>query len=117
MIGIRRVKCDGQPRCAACALHGEVCSYNGHIDRRKPPTKQYVEALEHRVRQLEKRNPSARDGHGLSSIESSPESSLGVKSPETMNEGGLTQKGAPLRGAGAVKTVNQRLPAPRSPSS
>ncbi len=49
----RRIKCDGLPRCATCTEFDEPCLYEADRDGRKPATKQYVEALESRVRLLE----------------------------------------------------------------
>lgn len=49
----RRTRCDGQPRCGTCRLVDEECVYEGDQDGRRPATKQYVESLKNRIKQLE----------------------------------------------------------------
>lgn len=50
----RKRKCDGaRPICGHCRLTKNTCTYNVHADKRKPPSKTYVSALEARVRTLE----------------------------------------------------------------
>ncbi|ELU41984.1 fungal specific transcription factor domain-containing protein [Rhizoctonia solani AG-1 IA] len=50
----RKRKCDGvRPVCGHCRLTKNTCTFNVHADKRKPPSKTYVSALEARVRTLE----------------------------------------------------------------
>lgn len=50
----RKRKCDGvRPVCGHCKLTKNTCTFNVHADKRKPPSKTYVSALEARVRTLE----------------------------------------------------------------
>ncbi|KAF8608457.1 hypothetical protein BDV93DRAFT_603266 [Ceratobasidium sp. AG-I] len=50
----RKRKCDGvRPICGHCKLTKNTCTFNVHADKRKPPSKTYVSALEARVRTLE----------------------------------------------------------------
>ncbi|KAF8706763.1 Transcription factor, partial [Rhizoctonia solani] len=50
----RKRKCDGVcPVCGHCRLTKNTCTFNVHADKRKPPSKTYVSALEARVRTLE----------------------------------------------------------------
>ncbi|ORY35317.1 fungal-specific transcription factor domain-domain-containing protein [Naematelia encephala] len=66
----RRMRCNGQPRCQTCTTYDEECIYDPDHDGRKPATKQYVEALVNRVRQLEDmlaKRPENGNG-GLTSI-------------------------------------------------
>jgi hypothetical protein len=49
----RRTKCDGAPRCSTCQLHDVSCVYGHEHDGRRTASKQYVQALEHRVKELE----------------------------------------------------------------
>ncbi|TFY65610.1 hypothetical protein EVG20_g5476 [Dentipellis fragilis] len=49
----RKIKCDGQvPVCASCKGAGRECTWDSEHDR-KPPSPQYVETLEKRVKSLE----------------------------------------------------------------
>lgn len=62
--GLRRTRCDGQPRCATCKSLNEECVYEGDQDGRRPATKQYVESLKNRIKLLEEqssRPPEHRD--------------------------------------------------------
>ncbi|KAJ5876720.1 hypothetical protein N7455_000185 [Penicillium solitum] len=50
----KRVRCDGaKPLCGRCASEEEQCEYRHDEERRKPPSKQQVQALQARVQALE----------------------------------------------------------------
>ncbi|RAL00142.1 uncharacterized protein BO80DRAFT_408899 [Aspergillus ibericus CBS 121593] len=50
----KRIRCDGaKPVCGRCASEEEQCEYRYDEERRKPPSKQQVQALEARVQALE----------------------------------------------------------------
>ncbi|KAH7152633.1 fungal-specific transcription factor domain-containing protein [Dactylonectria macrodidyma] len=52
----KRIRCDGAlPQCQSCAGRGVACEYNFTENKRKPPSKVYVKALEERIRVLEQR--------------------------------------------------------------
>ncbi|ORY28190.1 fungal-specific transcription factor domain-domain-containing protein [Naematelia encephala] len=50
----RRTRCDGRPSCATCKIHDDECIYDADKDGRKPASKQYIESLEKRIKQLER---------------------------------------------------------------
>ncbi|KAL5334411.1 fungal-specific transcription factor domain-containing protein [Aspergillus crustosus] len=51
----RKARCNGQlPTCARCLENGTQCRYDHQLDRRKPPSKKYVEALLSRIGILER---------------------------------------------------------------
>ncbi|KAF4342058.1 nitrogen assimilation transcription factor nit-4 [Fusarium beomiforme] len=57
----KRIKCDGaQPTCGSCLAKGESCEYIFTENKRKPPSKTYVQALEARIKSLEEQL-SSRD--------------------------------------------------------
>ncbi|PYI11002.1 hypothetical protein BO78DRAFT_466665 [Aspergillus sclerotiicarbonarius CBS 121057] len=50
----KRIKCDGaKPACAGCSGQGENCEYKYDKEKRKPPTKQHIQALQARIQFLE----------------------------------------------------------------
>ncbi|KAF8608458.1 hypothetical protein BDV93DRAFT_603267 [Ceratobasidium sp. AG-I] len=52
----RKRKCDGvRPICGQCRANNHACAFNVHVDKRKPPSKSYVLALEARIKTLEAR--------------------------------------------------------------
>ncbi|KAG8705049.1 hypothetical protein FRC08_001878 [Ceratobasidium sp. 394] len=52
----RKRKCDGvRPVCGQCRANNHACAFNVHVDKRKPPSKTYVLALEARIKTLEAR--------------------------------------------------------------
>ncbi|KAG8736358.1 hypothetical protein FRC12_017666 [Ceratobasidium sp. 428] len=52
----RKRKCDGvRPVCGQCRTNNHTCAFNVHVDKRKPPSKSYVLALEARIKTLEAR--------------------------------------------------------------
>ncbi|CAE6473133.1 unnamed protein product [Rhizoctonia solani] len=52
----RKRKCDGvRPVCGQCRANNHTCAFNVHVDKRKPPSKSYVLALEARIKTLESR--------------------------------------------------------------
>lgn len=52
----RKRKCDGvRPVCGQCRANNHACAFNVHVDKRKPPSKSYVLALEARIKTLESR--------------------------------------------------------------
>ncbi|GME26355.1 putative glutamate carboxypeptidase protein [Neofusicoccum parvum] len=57
---IKRTKCDGHPQqCSACRYRNQPCEYVYTEDRRKPPSKQHVQALEARIHTLERQLAAA----------------------------------------------------------
>ncbi|OJJ42372.1 hypothetical protein ASPZODRAFT_105265 [Penicilliopsis zonata CBS 506.65] len=51
----RRTRCDGQlPECGTCLRTGRQCEYVHDAERRKPPSKRYIEALHSRIESLER---------------------------------------------------------------
>ncbi|GKZ53002.1 hypothetical protein AnigIFM49718_003656 [Aspergillus niger] len=50
----KRIKCDGaKPSCAGCLGQAEKCEYQYDKEKRKPPTKQHIQALQARIEFLE----------------------------------------------------------------
>ncbi|KDN47830.1 hypothetical protein RSAG8_03250, partial [Rhizoctonia solani AG-8 WAC10335] len=50
----RRCKCDGvHPICGTCTFYGHECTWSQEEDARRPATKQLVESLRVRIRELE----------------------------------------------------------------
>jgi len=50
----RRCKCDGvHPICGTCSFYGHECTWSQEEDARRPATKQLVESLRVRIRELE----------------------------------------------------------------
>nr|XP_036586915.1 fungal specific transcription factor [Colletotrichum truncatum]KAF6797472.1 fungal specific transcription factor [Colletotrichum truncatum] len=50
----RRMRCDGvQPVCGSCVKRGIQCEYQHSENKRRPPSKKYVESLQERIRLLE----------------------------------------------------------------
>ncbi|KAJ3542979.1 hypothetical protein NM208_g3813 [Fusarium decemcellulare] len=50
----KRIRCDGAlPFCGCCTAKGLSCEYNFTENKRKPPSKAYVQSLEARIRSLE----------------------------------------------------------------
>ena len=50
----KRKKCDDvEPECGLCLKHGNACKYSYGLDKRKPPSKSYVAALETKIQGLE----------------------------------------------------------------
>lgn len=47
------MRCSGGTPCEACILYHEECVQSDSHDRRRPASKQYVSALEERVKELE----------------------------------------------------------------
>lgn len=53
----RRCKCDGvHPVCGTCSFYGHECTWSQEEDARRPATKQLVESLRMRIRELETEN-------------------------------------------------------------
>ncbi|KAE8365648.1 fungal-specific transcription factor domain-containing protein [Aspergillus caelatus] len=51
----RRVKCDGvKPRCSRCATFQGICEYRHSEEKRKPPSKRYIQSLLSRIDHLER---------------------------------------------------------------
>ncbi|KAJ5419998.1 hypothetical protein N7465_002517 [Penicillium sp. CMV-2018d] len=51
----KKTKCDGNPlRCSQCQYRDQQCIYTHGESKRKPPSKNYVKALEARLESLEK---------------------------------------------------------------
>ncbi|PYH79255.1 hypothetical protein BO82DRAFT_289237 [Aspergillus uvarum CBS 121591] len=51
----RRVKCDGaKPSCSRCARLTESCEYLHSEEKRKPPSKRYIQSLLSRIESLER---------------------------------------------------------------
>ncbi|WQF77420.1 hypothetical protein CDEST_02434 [Colletotrichum destructivum] len=58
----KRTKCDGDPiQCSACKYRGSPCEYVHTPNNRKPPRKEYVAALQARVKTLEDELALARE--------------------------------------------------------
>ncbi|PYH34892.1 uncharacterized protein BO87DRAFT_358019 [Aspergillus neoniger CBS 115656] len=62
----KRIKCDGaKPSCAGCLSYAENCEYKYDKEKRKPPTKQHIQALNARIEFLESQlaeyQPQERD--------------------------------------------------------
>ncbi|KAL3264982.1 hypothetical protein ABHI18_000259 [Aspergillus niger] len=50
----KRIKCDGaKPSCAGCLGQASKCEYQYDKEKRKPPTKQHIQALQARIEFLE----------------------------------------------------------------
>ncbi|KAF4779066.1 fungal specific transcription factor [Colletotrichum scovillei] len=50
----RRMRCDGQqPICGSCTRRGTECEFQHADNKRRPPSKKYVESLQARIRHLE----------------------------------------------------------------
>ncbi|CAD6583328.1 MAG: hypothetical protein CYPHOPRED_002339 [Cyphobasidiales sp. Tagirdzhanova-0007] len=50
----RKVRCDGRtPTCSTCTTYEDECLYDLYHDARKPPSREYVGALQQRIRILE----------------------------------------------------------------
>ncbi|KIX92443.1 uncharacterized protein Z520_11918, partial [Fonsecaea multimorphosa CBS 102226] len=59
--------CDGQmPECSTCVRLGKLCEYLYGTEKRKPPTKHYVEALHARIKSLERQLYTYRQHGSLS---------------------------------------------------
>ncbi|KDN47902.1 hypothetical protein RSAG8_03322, partial [Rhizoctonia solani AG-8 WAC10335] len=72
----RKRKCDGvRPVCGQCRTNNHTCAFNVHVDKRKPPSKSYVLALEARIKTLESR------GQALEQL--LRDASINVPSPES----------------------------------
>lgn len=69
----KRMRCDGQqPVCGSCVRRGIECEYQHTENKRRPPSKKYVESLQARISQLEAQ---------LASLGSSAQ--LGTFAPDT----------------------------------
>ncbi|KAL4899072.1 fungal-specific transcription factor domain-containing protein [Aspergillus multicolor] len=52
----KRTRCDGaQPACGSCTKKGTSCEYKHEENKRKPPSKRYVESLQAHIALLEER--------------------------------------------------------------
>ncbi|KAL2272583.1 hypothetical protein FJTKL_06300 [Diaporthe vaccinii] len=50
----KRMRCDGQqPICGSCTSRGTECKFQHAENKRRPPSKKYVESLQARIRHLE----------------------------------------------------------------
>ncbi|KAL8796864.1 MAG: hypothetical protein Q9195_000947 [Heterodermia aff. obscurata] len=49
----KKIKCDGMQPCTHCTIYSYECTYDKPSNRRRNPTPQYVEALEHRLQRAE----------------------------------------------------------------
>ncbi|CAK7228636.1 hypothetical protein SCUCBS95973_006945 [Sporothrix curviconia] len=70
----KRMRCDGNvPSCASCLAKGIDCEYQLRENKRKPPSKRYVESLQARIRVLEAQVAVlTKDGAGQPSQQSQP---------------------------------------------
>ncbi|EMD67042.1 hypothetical protein COCSADRAFT_33930 [Bipolaris sorokiniana ND90Pr] len=74
----KRTKCNGHPvQCSACQYRNQECVYYFTENKRKPPSKTYVQALEARVKALEKQlalsKPDAE--FSISAVQNEPSTS------------------------------------------
>ncbi|OOF93295.1 hypothetical protein ASPCADRAFT_7527 [Aspergillus carbonarius ITEM 5010] len=69
----RRVKCDAaKPRCSRCSVLEKVCEYQHSEEKRKPPSKRYIQSLLSRIDNLERRvadYETQNDKHSLKSAQ------------------------------------------------
>mgnify|MGYP001576829577 FL=1 len=78
----RKAKCSGDvPSCESCLISHEDCSYSGEHDGRKPASKQYLKALQERVKALE----ALLDGEAISHV--------GIETVEDITAGGGARVG------------------------
>ncbi|KAK4055461.1 hypothetical protein OIV83_000007 [Microbotryomycetes sp. JL201] len=94
----KRIKCSGeQPTCSTCLKHGRPCEWDLEHDKRKPYTREVVEALQQQISSLEAKiasmqSLSASSPSSLSGI--SPPSASSHSVAETANDslaGGLAR--------------------------
>ncbi|KAL4781068.1 fungal-specific transcription factor domain-containing protein [Aspergillus varians] len=109
----KRVKCDGQkPGCGRCADELDSCEYRHGEEKRKPPSKQQVQALHARIEDLEAQLREYRTQFGpLAGHSFSPErprDSAAVQSPsEALKSPNPTDDIADLLGGLSLGEGNQ----------
>ncbi|CRG88784.1 Nitrogen assimilation transcription factor nirA [Talaromyces islandicus] len=66
----KRVKCDGaKPRCIRCISEAKSCEYRYEEEKRKPPSKKYVQALHERIRILEEQLAQHQTSYNNASLQ------------------------------------------------
>lgn len=79
----RKSRCDGAtPSCSTCLAHKEECTYSAG-DGRKPPSKEYVQSLQERIRALER----ALEEQTQQSCSGATPSDLSTNAPDSLCSG------------------------------
>ncbi|KAJ9426021.1 fungal-specific transcription factor domain-containing protein [Fusarium oxysporum] len=84
----KRIRCDGAlPVCTSCTAKAISCEYNFTDNKRKPPSKAYVQALEGRIRCLEEQL-SSRNEMSASQFTADSEDASMIMSFDSIDDSG-----------------------------